>query len=190
MIAQLQVLLDCEVRENASSFRNVRHTGSHDVLRGHAVQRAAEQLDRAIPSDSSANRSERGCLAGAVGAEQRDDLAFCDAKRDSVQDLGRSITGAHICQLEHLHYESPRYASITAGFPCTSAGVPSAIFRPKSRTTTRSEIPMTKPMLCSTRRTVMPSSEWMRRTRRAISATSSWLMPPAGSSSITSRGFE
>ena len=40
----------------------------------------------------------------------------------------------------------PRYARITSGSFCTSAGVPSAILRPKSRATTVSEMAITRPM--------------------------------------------
>ena len=45
---------------------------------------------------------------------------------------------------------------MTSGSRCTSAGVPSAIRRPKSSTVTRSASDMTMPMSCSTRTTEMP----------------------------------
>ena len=46
---------------------------------------------------------------------------------------------------------------MTSGSRWISAGVPSAIRRPKSSTVTRSARPMTMPMSCSTRTTEMPS---------------------------------
>src|SRR6185436_4428406 len=49
---------------------------------------------------------------------------------------------------------------MTSGFLCTSAGVPSAIFRPKSSTTTLSDTCMTRLMWCSTSRIVRP--RWAR----------------------------
>src|SRR5690349_16490230 len=64
--------------------------------------------------------------------------------------------------IDELHvfplFDPPRYAAITAGSFCTAAGVPSAIFRPRSRTTTWSEISITTPMSCSIRTTVTPRS--------------------------------
>ena len=48
--------------------------------------------------------------------------------------------------------------AITAGSFCTVAGEPSAILRPRSSTTTWSEISITTPMSCSINTTVTPRS--------------------------------
>ena len=53
---------------------------------------------------------------------------------------------------------APRYAARTAGSACTSAGVPTAMMRPKSSTWMREQVPITNPMSCSTRSTARPSS--------------------------------
>ena len=71
----------------------------------------------------------------------------------------------------------------------TSAGVPSAILRPKSSTTTLSEMPITMCMWCSTSSTV----SWCRSrelsgSSSASSSTSAWVRPLAGSSSSSSAG--
>ena len=72
----------------------------------------------------------------------------------------------------------------------TSAGVPAAITRPKSSTTTWSETRITSPMWCSTISSVSSSS--LARAPSAApasSSTSPWLRPEAGSSSASSRGL-
>src|SRR5437899_2080652 len=83
----------------------------------------------------------------------------------------------------------PRYALITWGFALTSAGVPSAIFSPRSRTTTRWEMSMTTPMSCSMRMIVVPHSSLTSRMKRAMSSFSSWFVPPIGSSSSNTLGW-
>src|SRR5213594_283190 len=77
---------------------------------------------------------------------------------------------------------------MTSGSRCTWAGRPSAILRPKSRTTTLSEIGMTSPMWCSTSRMVTPRRSRIVRSSAASTATSSWFRPPAGSSTRSSAG--
>ena len=78
---------------------------------------------------------------------------------------------------------------MTLGSFCTSAGVPSAIFRPKSSTTTLSEMPMTSCMWCSTSSTVSP--KWSRNPLIVAPrwSTSAWVSPDAGSSSSSSVGL-
>ena len=75
----------------------------------------------------------------------------------------------------------PRYASMTFASRWISAGVPSAIFSPWSRTETRSQRPITTFMLCSMRRMVFPSARSFPM-RRLISADSLGFMPASGSS--------
>ena len=76
-----------------------------------------------------------------LGAYTRRDRAA--VKADTVGVLERE-------QLRHAlpspFSRVPRYASMTAGSACTSAGVPLAISRPKSSTCTRSQMPITKRM--------------------------------------------
>ena len=74
------------------------------------------------------------------------------------------------------------------GSVCTSAGVPSAIFLPKSMATTLSETDITRLMWCSTSSTVTFCVSRMRRIWPRSTSTSSWLSPAAGSSSRSSFG--
>ena len=75
---------------------------------------------------------------------------------------------------------------MTCGSLRTSAGVPSAITRPRSSTTTRSASAPTNCMSCSTSTIVSPRPESVRRasTRRAFSPARK---PAAGSSSSSTR---
>src|SRR5256885_16183158 len=132
--------------------------GPDDVFGRLAAQRAAAEADITGPPHATCDRAERRGLAGAVGAEERDHSAFGHRERFSVEDGRRPVTSADVLELQYGGHAAPRYASMTAGLRCTSAGDPSAIFLPKSRTTTRSEMPITNAMWCSTRSIVTPSS--------------------------------
>jgi hypothetical protein len=56
--------------------------------------------------DQADNGTERRRLAGAVAAEQRDDLAIADLERDIEQDMRRAIMAVEVLNGE-LHAESP-----------------------------------------------------------------------------------
>src|SRR5438445_9095801 len=130
--------------------------------------------------------AQRGGLAGAVGPDQGDDLALLDLDRHAAQGLDAPVEGVDAFQLEQWHQaDFPRYASITRASLRTSSGLPSAIFSPWSRTTIRSEIPMTTFMSCSMRNTVIPRVRSLFTS--AMSSTSSWgVKPAAGASSRSS----
>ena len=50
---------------------------------------------------------KRGRAADAVAAENADDLAGADAKRDALQDVALAVVGVQIADLEH-HAAVPR----------------------------------------------------------------------------------
>ena len=77
---------------------------------------------------------------------------------------------------------------MTIGSFCTSAGRPSAILRPNSIATTRSEIPITIDMWCSTSSTVRSNSSRICTIVSPSSSTSPWVSPDAGSSISRNRG--
>ena len=79
---------------------------------------------------------------------------------------------------------------MTFGSLAMSAGLPSAILRPKSMTTTSSEMLMTIDMWCSTNRTDRPNWSRISRMVSASSSTSPWVSPLAGSSSSSSFGCD
>src|SRR5882757_2537566 len=65
---------------------------------------------------------EQGGLAGAILADHGDDLSGCDLEIDPVDDQ----PAVAVADAETAHIENglrhPRYASITSGLACTSAG--------------------------------------------------------------------
>src|SRR5258708_7065105 len=188
--AKPQVFVHRELGEDPAPLRDMCDSCPHDVLGRHPSQRATAEADVAGPSHATSDGSQSRRLARAVGAEHRYDAAFRHRERDAVQDRRRPVPGTDLVQLEQGGHAAPRYASMTAGLRWTSAGVPSAIFLPKSSTTTRSEMPITNAIWCSTRSIVTFSSVCTRRISRDVESTSSWLIPPAGSSRSKSRGRE
>ena len=77
---------------------------------------------------------------------------------------------------------------MTCGLACTAAGVPSAIFWPKSSTVTTSHTDITTSMWCSIRISVMPCSRILRMMTTS-SLMSGAVRPAAGSSSSSSSGL-
>ena len=188
--AEAQVLRHRQPGERAAALGHVRDAAPAIPSRCASParpgrRRRSARRRRTIPRD----RPQRGRLAGAVRAEQRDHLALVDGERRPVQRPSPARTPA---------VRSSTSSRLTAGAPgrprsrrgprWTSAGGPSATFRPKSSTTTVSDIRITMPMWCSTSSTVRSSR------RGATSISVGQLVdllvgsPLAGSSSISSRG--
>ena len=132
-------------------------------------------------------------LAGAVEAEQRDDLAFADRQRDVAQDADLPVARAQLVDGEQRLRHAR--ALLRRGTRCAptssaaiSAGVPSASSLPRSSTVTRSARRARR--ACCARRTGRSSPSRARRSRmtpmmRSVSASAS---PAIGSSSSTSTG--
>src|SRR5207247_10290998 len=111
-------------------------------------ERPPGEAHLAAAPDRVRHGAERRRLAGTVRSAHGDDLALVDAHRHAVERLHVAVACVDVLQLEQRRHSAPRYASITAGSARTSAGVPSAILRPKLRTWTRSETDMTRFMWC------------------------------------------
>src|SRR5712691_1022706 len=159
------------------------------------------ELDRArARSQKPEHDLEQRRLAGAVGADDGDDLAppqhevepgedvdLRNVARDDAFDLderpGRWC-GAHATSWPC----APRYASITRRSRRTSLGRPLAITRPNAMTTTRSALFITTSMSCSMKRNVSPSLERSSCMWARICAPSTGLTPARGSSRSTTRG--
>src|SRR4051812_47099755 len=190
--AEPQVLVDGQAHERAAALGDVADPEPHDVLGRGPVDALAGEPDPAAGLDPHvADRAQRGGLAGAVGPEQGDHPTVGDLERDPAQHGGRAVAGVEVLQDEQsAHVGAPRYARITSGLDCISAGVPSARVRPKSSATTRSDTRITKLRWCSTIRMVTPNASRITRTSSPRRSTSSWLSPPAGSSSSSSLGSD
>src|SRR5262249_58227044 len=70
-------------------------------------------------------------------------------QRDLAVPVAPRVGGEQLWQRHATSTSSPRYALTTLASRRTCAGVPSAIFLPKSKTAMRSEMSMTTPMSCS-----------------------------------------
>src|SRR4029079_8130787 len=149
-----------------------------------AVDALPVEGDLALRAHHAAERAQRRRLAGAIRAEERGDGAFIHREADAVQHAREPVLGMQVLRGEERHRQAvPRYAWITSGCFCTSAGLPSAIFLPKFSATTRSEMLITRLMWCSTRSTVSEILSRMSLIRRRSAPTSSCFRPLAGSSS-------
>ena len=136
--AHLQVLEHAHPREEPPPLGRLRDPELHDLVRGPIRDLLALEADRSPPRAVEAvDRAERRRLAGAVRADQRDDLALPDVDRDALERFDRAVVGVDVLELEdelagsaHAVAALPRYASITRSSFCTSFGAPSAIFSP------------------------------------------------------------
>ena len=92
--AEIEVLGDRHVGEDAAAFRHMDQAARHDRGRARALDRLACEADRAAPRPQHAGDRavERG-FAGAVRAEHRDDLALVHREVDAAQDFGRAVAG-------------------------------------------------------------------------------------------------
>ncbi len=93
-----------------------------------------------LRAEQAGDGVERSRLAGAVGADERNDLAFVDMKRNTLQRLNDAVVNTQ-----------------TSGLLSTSLVGPSHRTRPKFKTVRRSQIPPTSFISCSMRRIVMPN---------------------------------
>ena len=120
-------------------------------------------------ASSPGDRLERRGLAGAVVAEQRDDLAAAHLQRDALEGADLPVVDVEAVKAQHWHSgeapRRPRYASMTRASLWTWRGRPSAIFSPWSSTVTRSETSITTRMLCSISRIARSRSPTSRRSR-------------------------
>jgi hypothetical protein len=71
------------------------------ALEGDAAFRAP--LHALLEAHQAGNRPEQRRLAGAVRADQTDQLAFVDLQRDAVQDLRPVVAHAEVFHLKQRH---------------------------------------------------------------------------------------
>ena len=105
--AHPEVLPDTELREQATTFGNVRDAGARDRVRLAARDLLALEHDLAGVPHGSRHRAQGRRLAGSVGSEQSDDLAFRDCQRDTVQRLDRPVPRLDSAQLKQRRQLRP-----------------------------------------------------------------------------------
>jgi hypothetical protein len=108
--AHLQVLGHRQRREHAPALGRDGDALAHDVVRGQVGDVPAVQQDvAAAGARAAAHRHQQRGLAGAVGADQRDDLALVDVQADLVDGADGAVVGAQLPELQHArHHSSPR----------------------------------------------------------------------------------
>ncbi len=134
-----------------------------DVVRGHAADVARLRMSRArVARDEAGDRAQQRRLAGAVGADDRDDLRPCrrvnadvaqHRQRARSRRATRSTTSSRSFARASCRDRprSPRACS------ASSSALPSAILAPWSSTITRFENARTTLRLCSMMRNVRPA---------------------------------
>src|SRR6266542_2338281 len=194
--AELEVLAHRELRPELAPLGHERDPELGARRGRHREEGAAAELDLTSPRRAEpGDRAQRRGLPRPVRAEERDDLPLAHHEREAVQDLDVPVEDVDRLDGEERFAHGrasaaplPRYASTTSGLPTTSAGVPSAIFFPWSRTATRSESDITAGITCSIMMTATPRSSRMRRMSAASFIASAGFRPAITSSSMSTRG--
>src|SRR4029079_7656638 len=76
----------------------------HDLVRLATVDPIASQGDLALSeAELPGDGPERGRLAGAVGADERDDLSLVDRQGHAAQRVDRPVVRVDVVQLEEGH---------------------------------------------------------------------------------------
>ena len=132
--AEAQVLLDGQLGEDAAPFGHERDAVARDVLGPAAEQRDVAEAHVAGRRSDAHDRVQRRRLAGAVRADQPDDLAGRHLEREPPHGVHAAVADVQILDDERPHSSatavSPRYAAVTSRLPRISAGAPSASVRP------------------------------------------------------------
>ncbi len=102
-----QVLAHRHGGEYLAAFGDERTPAADDLLGRHAGDGLLPEPDLAAARPQQAgHRPEQGRLAGAVGADDRDDLALLDMERDVAQHHQAAVTRLEVPDGQHS--SSPR----------------------------------------------------------------------------------
>ena len=120
--AHLEILQHRHAREDAAALRRLHDAEPGHFMRGHGGNIAALEQDVAVScARTTEDRHHQRCLAGAVAADQRDDLALFDVEIDAVQDRQHAVAGGHLAHLEQGFAHRPTSRSTTGS---SSSGTP------------------------------------------------------------------
>jgi hypothetical protein len=112
--AELEILADRERREDAAASGRGR-AAAHEVVARHAADRRALEEDAArARRDHPRGRGERRRLAGAVGADERDDLARLHLERDAVERLHGPVRDDEVLDDEHQAAPGAEFTAVCA----------------------------------------------------------------------------
>ena len=100
--AHFEVFQHAHLRKDVTPFRNLTDAEADNFLRAQPLNGLTAKEDFAAPRRRHAgNRHQGRALACAVGADQRDDLAFVDRQRDVLERLDIAVIGLDIANFKH-----------------------------------------------------------------------------------------
>src|SRR5437879_10783190 len=126
--AHLQVLGNGHAGEQTPPLRHQGEPAPGQLMGGDGVDGLAEQLDRSTPRQQARDRLQRARLAGAIGADQRDQLAGLHLQIDRLDGLDGAVAdtqprdpqrhraNAASCRGAAAVWARPRYASIRSAW--------------------------------------------------------------------------
>src|SRR5208283_4611120 len=145
--AHFQVLPYREIGKYLAPFRDHGDTEPDDPVGSLPCDAPARKLYAPRQRLQYArHRPEKRALSRAVGPDEGKDFALMHLHGDAVKGLNSAVGDVEIGNAHQHVNSSPRYASITFRSFLISSGVPSAIFSPKSSTTSLSERFMMRPI--------------------------------------------
>ena len=101
---QLEVLAHGERREDAPALRYVHKAEAHPRRRRDLTEIPAPEAQLARPWPHQPREGlQHGALAGTVGAQERNDLAFVDAQADVGHPPDGAVVDGHVGDLEDAH---------------------------------------------------------------------------------------
>jgi thiazolylpeptide-type bacteriocin precursor len=100
--ADLQVFHHGHAREDAAAFRRLRDVQLGDFMRRQLCNVAAFEQDETFAGSwRPENSHHQSRFAGAVGSNQRDDLALIDFEIDTFERRDVAVVGLHAAHREH-----------------------------------------------------------------------------------------
>ena len=111
MRAHLEVLGDGHALEDGAALGNLAYAHGHHFVRRQPGDLAVLERDASgAGADQPRDGLEQSRLAGAVGADQGDDLALVDRQLDAAKHLNLTVAGMQVVDGEQAHSvsSSPR----------------------------------------------------------------------------------
>ena len=126
--AHLKVLLNGQLQEYTSALWHVRKPHRDDLIGTNGGDILSEKLNRAGLGMQQTRYGLKNCrFSRTVSADKRDNLSLVHLKRNVLYGMDAAVVNIYIIDLQHFSSFFPRYASMTVGFDCISAGVPFAM---------------------------------------------------------------
>jgi len=107
--AEQEVVLDAHLAEQLALLRHQRHAHGDEMLDFDVALHFALELDLALRGQQAHDGAQHGGLAGAVGADHRDDLPGGNLQVDVMQRLDLAVGDAQIIYLQDggRHHSTP-----------------------------------------------------------------------------------